>query len=166
MLGAWNFRQKPTGLFKVALKLPVTLFRARLGFFFGHRLLLITHVGRTSQKVRHTAVEVVERDADTGEYIVCSGLGAGSDWYRNLRANPAIRVQVGNRRWPPTVRFLDAAEAELRFRRYEDAHPKLAKRLLATMGLEYDGTDAGRLALVGQTPMLAFSPPQARPTPG
>ncbi|WP_255563098.1 hypothetical protein [Homoserinimonas sp. OAct 916] len=35
VLGTWNFHQKPTGLFKVVLKLPVYLFRARLGFLFG-----------------------------------------------------------------------------------------------------------------------------------
>ncbi|MEO9094540.1 MAG: nitroreductase family deazaflavin-dependent oxidoreductase [Microbacteriaceae bacterium] len=162
-LGAWNFRQKPTGLFKAALKFPVYLFRARLGFLFGQRLLMITHVGRKSKRIRQTVVEVVEHDANTGEYIVCSGVRGGSDWYRNLRANPAVPVQVGNRRWRPTARFLHPMEAERRFARYEQAHPAVAKRLLAKMGLEYDGTDEGRLEMMERMPMLAFSSPPGRP---
>lgn len=141
------------------LKLPTYLYRARLGFLFGQRFLLITHIGRKSHRVYRTTVEVVERDATIGEYIVCSGLGAASDWYRNLRANPAPQVQVGNKCWRPAVRFLDPGEAEPRFRRYEHAHPALAKRLLASMALSYDGTDDGRRAMMDQLPMVAFSPP-------
>ncbi|WP_232819174.1 nitroreductase/quinone reductase family protein [Homoserinimonas sp. OAct 916] len=106
-----------------------------------------------------TVVEVVEHDVGTGEYIVCSGVRGGSDWYRNLRANPAPQVQVRNMRWRPTSRFIDLDEAEPRFRRYERAHPALAKRLLVKMGLEYNGTDEGRRDMVKRMPMIAFSAP-------
>jgi deazaflavin-dependent oxidoreductase (nitroreductase family) len=100
--------------------------------------------------------EVVEHDTVTDEYIVCAGLGRSSDWYRNLVARPALRVQVGNRSWEPRQRLLDVTEAADRFARYEHRHPRTAKRLLAWMGRSYDGSDAGRLAMMDEMPMVAF----------
>ena len=103
-----------------------------------------------------TPVEVVEHDTVTDEYIVCAGLGRSSDWYRNLVARPALRVQVGNRSWEPRQRLLDVTEAADRFARYEHRHPRTAKRLLAWMERSYDGSDAGRLAMMDEMPMVAF----------
>lgn len=45
-LGQWNMRQKPSGVFKSVLRLPVWLYRWHLGFLLGARSLLITHLGR------------------------------------------------------------------------------------------------------------------------
>lgn len=156
-LGSWNFTTKPTGLWRLVLKAPGRLFQWRLGFVFGDRFVLITHVGRSSGRTYHTVVEVVVHDRDTHEYVVCSGTGPGADWYRNLVANPAPAVQVGNRTWAPTQRLLDRAEAADRFRAYEAAHPKAARRLLASMGNHYDGTDEGRVEMMADMPMVAFS---------
>ena len=151
----FSFRQKPAGLFKVLLHLPVHLFSLHLGFLMGDRFLMITHLGRKSGRTYQTPVEVVER-AD-GEYVVCSGTGPGADWYRNIVATPAVEVQVRNRSWRPEQRLLDSAEAASWFKRYEEVHPKTAARLLASMGNSYDGTDAGRLEMMADMPMVAFS---------
>lgn len=153
----FSFRQKPTGLFKRLLHLPTHLFGLRLGFLFGERFLMLTHVGRASGRTYRTVVEIVEHDRSTHEYIVCSGLGPGADWYRNIRANPPLEVQVRNRRWRPEVRFLQPEEAASTLRDYEVRHPKALKRLLGSMGRSYDGTEAGRLELVKEIPMVAFS---------
>ncbi len=154
---SWSMRQRPTGVFRALLRAPVWLYRARLGFLLGHRFLLITHVGRVSGQRHQTVVEVVRRLDDTGEWVVCSGTGPRADWYRNLQATPAVEIQVGNRAWPPRQRFLDAQEAAATFHAYERAHPGTARRLLATMGNAYDGTDAGRVAMMADMPMVAFS---------
>jgi deazaflavin-dependent oxidoreductase (nitroreductase family) len=154
---SWSFRQRPSGIFKHVLRLPVTLFRWRLGFLFGDRLILITHRGRRTGRALQTVVEVVEHDGVSGEYVVCSGTGPEADWYRNLRSASAIAVQVGNRTWIPVQSFLDGDEAAARFARYEQAHPRTARRLLESMGNAYDGTDAGRVAMMARMPMVAFS---------
>jgi deazaflavin-dependent oxidoreductase (nitroreductase family) len=161
----WSFRQKPTGGFKHLLRVPVHLYRWRLGFVFGDHLLLVTHRGRRSGSVFQTAVEVVEHDRDTREYFVCSGTGPSADWYRNLHASPALAVQVRNRRWVPSHRFLDAGEAADRFASYEAAHPRVARILLDSMGNSYDGTEAGRIAMMADMPMVAFTDFGPRPEP-
>lgn len=157
MLKNWNFRQKPTGVWKWVLRLPIYLFRAHLGFVMGERILLLTHQGRVSGQVHRTPVEVVMHDATTREYIVCSGTGPRADWYRNIAVAPVIEVQVRNRQWRPTQRMLSQREAAERFAAYEAAHPTTARRLLESMGNSYDGTDDGRLAMMAAMPMVAFS---------
>ena len=154
---SFSFRRRPRGLFKRILGLPVLLYRYRLGFLLGDRFLLITHVGRRTGELHHTPVEVVVHDADTREYIVCSGTGPRADWYRNLQAKPVRRVQVGNRRWVPDQRMLDDDEAAARFAEYELAHPRAAEKLLESMGNSYDGTAAGRVVMMADMPMVAFS---------
>lgn len=153
----WNFRQKPTGVWKRLLRLPVYLYRARLGFLMGQRVLLLTHRGRVSGRDYQTPMEVVDHDHETGEYIVCSGTGPDADWYRNIAVRPTEQVQVRNQRWRPRQRLLDQQEAAHRFARYERHHPRIAKRLLRSMGNRYDGTDAGRFVMVAKMPMVAFS---------
>ena len=50
------------------VRAPIWLFRVRLGFLFGHRLLMLEHVGRKSGLARYVALEVVARVGD--EYTV------------------------------------------------------------------------------------------------
>lgn len=135
------------------------LFRARLGFLLGDRFLLIGHLGRGSGRRYDTPLEVVLHDRSTGEYIVCSGTGPRADWYRNLQTSPAVEAQVGNRRWVPRQRFLSSGEAAAVFAGYERNHPATARWLLASTGNSYDGTDAGRIAMMAELPMIAIGEP-------
>jgi len=155
--GSWNMKEKPTGLWRHVLRIPIHLYHWRLGFLMGGRFILIDHVGRKSGKLYQTPVEVVRHDTVSGEYIVCSGTGPNADWYRNLTAKPADAVQVRNERWQPTQRMLTQQEASDYFEGYENEHPKAAKRLLKSMGKDYDGTDEGRFAMAAEMPMIAFS---------
>ncbi len=41
---------------------------------------------------------------------------------------------------------------------YERAHPKTAAKLYSVMGVSYDGTDEGRVEMMANIPMVAFSP--------
>lgn len=160
----WNMKQKPTGAWRSILRAPIHLYRWRLGFLFGERLLMVTHRGRVTGAIHRTVVEVVEHDPEMSEYIVCSGTGPAADWYLNLVASPATEIQVRNRRWTPDQRLLDDDEAARRFAGYERRHPKAARRLLQTMGNSYDGTDSGRLEMMAEMPMIAFSDDDRRAT--
>lgn len=148
----FNFRQKPTGLFKRFLHAPVWLFRARLGFVFGKRIVMLEHKGRRSGKIRQTPLEVVHRNGDA--YMLCSGTGPNADWYRNIKANPAVALWVGSRRHEVEQRFLDDSEAATTFAGYEQAHPKAAHRLTDLMGVSHDGTHESRMAMVAKIPMV------------
>jgi hypothetical protein len=92
-------------------------------------------------------------------------MGIFSDWYRNLTASPAKKIQVRNHRWTPVQRLLDPEEAATRFAGYEREHAETARRLLQTMGNSYDGTDSGRLEMMAAMPMVALTETDPRTGP-
>ena len=63
--------QPPAGLTRFLFRIPIHLYRLRLGWLFGSRLLLLNHIGRVSGKPRQTILEVAEHDGDS--YVVASG---------------------------------------------------------------------------------------------
>lgn len=150
-----DLSHKPSGWLRWALKAPSYLYRARLGFLFGKRFLMIEHRGRTSGTLYQTVIEVAGRIGD--EWVCTSGTGPKADWYRNVRANGVDAVWIGSRRHEATVRFLDAAEASTVMADYERAHPKTAANLYEAMGVSYDGTDDDRVRMMAEIPMVAFT---------
>lgn len=151
-MGKYDFKQRPAGLFKSVLHAPVWIFRARLGFLLGKRIVMLEHQGRRSGKLRRTPLEIVNRDGD--RFVLSSGTGPNADWYRNLKANPALALWVGYRRHEVGQRFLDPSEAATTFAQYEQAHPKAAARLTNLMGVSHDGTHGGRMKMVAGIPMV------------
>lgn len=152
----FNFKQKPTGVFKWFLHAPTWLFRAHIGFVMGKRFMMIEHTGRTSGNLYRTVLEVAGRYPERDEWIVTSGTGANADWYRNIVAGGLDAVWIGSTRYTAAPRFLDAPEAALVMLGYEQAHPKAAAKLMDSMGVSYDGSQEGRIAMMEQIPMVSF----------
>jgi hypothetical protein len=50
---------KPAGALKLALRLPIYLYRLNLGWLLGHRFLLFAHLRRKSGLLRDTVLEVI-----------------------------------------------------------------------------------------------------------
>jgi deazaflavin-dependent oxidoreductase (nitroreductase family) len=132
------------------------LYRAGLGFLFGHRLLMLEHLGRKSGLPRYVILEVVDRTGDS--YTVAAGFGERSEWLRNLEAHPQAYISVGtSRRVPVLARRLTADEAADALRNYAATHPRawagLAPVFEQTLGepIKESGTTLPlvRLALTG-----------------
>lgn len=120
----------------------------------------------TGTKSAETGTESAEDDPPTSAptsrgrtWIVCSGTGPDADWYRNLQSTPAPEIQVGSHSFTPIQTFLSPQQAAVVFHAYERAHPRTAAQLLESMGNAYDGTDAGRVAMMADMPMVAFTDP-------
>jgi deazaflavin-dependent oxidoreductase (nitroreductase family) len=150
----------PRGLSRLLLRAPVLLYRARLGRLLGRRFVYVAHRGRRSGKRREVVLEVVRYDPDLPEVFVVSGWGARSDWYRNLRAHPALEVRIGARRIvAPRQRFLDPEETVRLMLDYRRAHPRAWRRLASLLGLPSDPSQAR--ADARDFPAVAFSPGEA-----
>jgi deazaflavin-dependent oxidoreductase (nitroreductase family) len=110
---------------RVLVRAPIWLYRARLGFVFGSRTLMLEHVGRKSGAKRHVVLEVVGHPApDT--YVVASGFGERAHWFRNLMAHPRARVSVaGHGPRAVVARRLPAAEADAVLADYVNQHPRV-----------------------------------------
>ena len=92
------------------VRAPIWLYRARLGFVFGSRLLMLEHTGRKTGIRRYVILEAVGHP-DPAAYIVAAGFGSRAQWLQNVRACPRVRVYAGGRRpVPATARPLDSQE--------------------------------------------------------
>ena len=105
--------------------------------------LLLTTRGRRSGTARRTPL-IYGQDGD--RYVVVASKG-GSDehpaWYRNLLADPEVRVQVGADRFPARARV---------------ATPEERTRLWPTMARIWPGYDAYQAKTHREIPVVVLEP--------
>ena len=135
------------------VRAPVWLYRARLGFMFGSRLLMLEHTGRKSGIRRYVVLEAVDHPGPH-TYIVAAGFGDRAQWLRNVRASPRVRVYTGYHRPVPAIaRPLTSEETAAALTAYARRHPRAWAALKpvfeATLGarIDSDGTSLPMIAL-------------------
>lgn len=149
----------PTGLSRFLFRLPIHVYRLNLGWLFGRRLLLLNHTGRVSGQPRQAALEVVDHDATDGSYVVASGWGTGSAWYRNILDRPEVTIEVGTRTVPVRAVPLSADQGAEIFARFASRHRFEARYFLPRMlGLAVDGSEADYHAVGRHLPFVRFVP--------
>lgn len=154
-------QKKPPRLLRWFLKIPVLLYRLRLGWILGHRFLLLTHRGRKTGRVRKTVLEVILYNPATSESVVVSGWGKTADWLRNIEARPAISVRTGRDRYRPQHRLINASEAEAVAIAFEKQHPfevRLVPPVMQALGWSVCGERPTWRALMSEIPLVAFRP--------
>lgn len=154
--------KQPTGLARLAFRAPIWLYRLGLGWLLGNRFLELTHIGRKSGQTKHTVLEVVRFDRETGIYFVAVGFGKHSDWYQNILANPHVEVHSGGRHVKAIADPLSPQEAGEELVKYSHNHSLAFRELVQFMGFKVDGTDADTYALGQYIPMFALKPAAIR----
>ena len=74
------------------------------------RYMVITHMGRKSGIKRRTPVNYALVD---DEIYCTAGFGSGSDWYRNIIANPQVEVWLPDGWWAGSAEEVTHPEARL-----------------------------------------------------
>ena len=149
--------QPPTGLSRLVFRVPIYVYRLGMGWLFGDRLMLLSHIGRVSGKQRQTVLEVVTHDPADDSFVVASGWGPTAAWYRNVLHTPEASIQVGRRTIPVTAVPLPENEGADIFAKYAAQHRIAAKHLLPRlMGFAVDGSDADFRAVGGRMPFVRF----------
>ncbi|BBZ52969.1 nitroreductase family deazaflavin-dependent oxidoreductase [Mycobacterium heidelbergense] len=139
-MGARLLRSRPL------MRAPTWIYKSRAGALFGSRILMLEHVGRKSGAPRYAVLEVVDHPTPDA-YVVASGFGRKAQWFRNIRANPRVRVYVGSRApRPATARVLDRQEVDRTLASYRGRHPRAWERfrpvLEETLGERITDTDS------------------------
>lgn len=147
----------PTGFLRLLWRLPIRLFQAHLGFLVSKRIMLLTHIGRTSGQPRQAALEVVEHRND-GSIVAASGFGGAADWYKNVRKTPEVTVQVGSRYHRARAVTLSTEEGGDLMVRYAMKRPRSAKQLSRLMGFEVDGSADDYREVGRAIPFVRFTP--------
>jgi deazaflavin-dependent oxidoreductase (nitroreductase family) len=151
-------QRPPRGVRRWLLRLPVWLYRAKLGWLLGERFLLLTHIGRKSGRPRETVLEVLHHDTATNTYFIASGWGEKSDWIRNLQKAPIVSVNVGKRHFLAMAKRLSIEQARgtlLASARYHPwVFPILAKLMV---GRRLKQTEEHCLYLAQSVPVFALT---------
>ena len=82
------------------------------GMFEGAPLLILHHTGAKSGTVRQ--IPLMYQSLDNGYAIFASKDGADTnpDWYHNLKANPAVKIEVGTDTVDVTARVAGTDERD------------------------------------------------------
>ena len=157
-VAAWGARLMQV---RWVVRAPVWLYRARLGFVFGSRLLMLEHTGRKTGIRRYVVLEAIDHPAP-GTYIVAAGFGDRAQWLRNVWASPHVRVYTGSRRpVPATARPLTTGQAAAALTAYARRHP----RAWAALRPVFEATLGARIDSDGTSlPMIALDLAESRPS--
>lgn len=113
-------------LFRVGNSGHVKWYQAMGGRFAGKNLLLLTTTGRRSGQTRVVPLRWIE---DGDNLLVVGSVGGAPQhpgWYYNLRANPAVRVQVGSKVENRTARIAAGKERDRLWQMFVDADKRFA----------------------------------------
>ena len=138
-------------------RLPLFLYRLRLGWLLGKRFMQLTHLGRRSGKVRRTVLAVLRFYVKTKEIMAISAWSA-SDWYLNIQASPALQVETGFTRYVPVQRALFPEEIAALFMDYRRKHPLFSRVVCQIPGWRWDSSYKEFLELARTLRGVAFRP--------
>ena len=128
------------------VRAPIWIYQARAGLLFGSRMLMLEHVGRKSGAPRFAVLEVVDHPSPDS-YVVASGFCRNAQWFRNIQANPRVRVYAGSHApKPATASVIEQQENDRILAAYGDRHARTWQHfkpvLEQTLGAEITDTDA------------------------
>jgi len=128
-----GLRRRPGRLALAVFRLPLVLYRHGWGWLLGRTFMLLVHAGRRTGQAHPMTAMVMRYDPTSREVVIFSGWGPESDWVRNIRARPALRVEIGRESYTPRHRFLSEDESVAVASDFLRRHPYrvlLARRIL------------------------------------
>ena len=125
--------------FKWLFKMPILQYQLGMGWMIGKYVLLLTTTGRKSGKPRHTPLEY-EYDREKDRYRIAAGWGGNTDWYKNLKANPRVTVQVGRRKFTTVAEIASDEEVAQFMMGVSKRHPRMDQTWNRWSDKPVDGT--------------------------
>ena len=153
-----GLRRQPGRLALAAMRVPRPLYHRGWGWMLDHTFLLIAHQGRKTGKRRETVAMALAYDPDTREAVVFSAWGPNTEWIRNLRAHPALQIQIGRESYVPEQRFLSEDESVAVVRQFQRRHPWRVRLFAGILGWGDLSSEAAVRALVRTRPFVSFRP--------
>jgi deazaflavin-dependent oxidoreductase (nitroreductase family) len=156
-----GLRRQPGRLALAAMRMPRPLYHRGWGWMLDHTFLLIAHEGRKTGKRRETVAMALAYDPDTREAVVCSAWGPNTEWIRNLRANPALQIQIGRDSYVPEQRFLSEDESVAVAAEFRHQHPWRMRLFAAILGWGDLSSEGAVREFVRTRPFVSFQPTRA-----
>jgi deazaflavin-dependent oxidoreductase (nitroreductase family) len=159
-----SFRRRRAAVWlRALLRVPRFLYGGPLAEIMrGRCVLLLTTRGRRSGLPRTTAVSFMPVD---NHYVVFSGWGVGSNWYRNVLVNPQVTIKVGRGVMRATARVVEdpsrrvALMRQMQTRSAGCGPPKPIRPLLKLTGVfDYQGEIDTAAAAGATLPVVEIVP--------
>ena len=117
---------------------PQLIYAIGLGPIYGRLVLMLTTTGRKSGKSRVTPLQYEEID---GDIYIGSARGTNADWWRNIVANPKVRIQVKSRKFEGRAELVTDLKRVADFLEYRiKQHPTMIKAIMRWEGLPKNHT--------------------------
>ena len=113
-------------VFKWIFKMPILQYKLGMSWMIGRYVLLLTTTGRKTGQLRQTPLEY-EYDRENDRYRIAAGWGGNTDWYRNIKANPNVVVQVGCRKFNAVAEVASDEEVAQYMMMVSSRHPRMDK---------------------------------------
>lgn len=126
--------------------------------------MLLVHAGRKTGKPYSTVAMVLSYNPQTRETVICSAWGKDTDWIRNIRARPALRVQVGRESYTPDQRFLTEEESLGVLVEFQRRHPHRSRLLASVLGWGDLRSGAAAREFVSTRPFVSLRPARLQPS--
>ena len=139
-------------------RLPLPLYQRGWGWLLGHTFLLVTHTGRKTGKRRETVAMALTYDPETHGAVVCSAWGQNTDWIHNIRAHPALQIQIGRESYMPEQRFLSEEESFAVAVEFRRQHPRRLRLVARILGWGDLSSDSAVRDFVRRHPFVSFRP--------
>jgi deazaflavin-dependent oxidoreductase (nitroreductase family) len=138
------------------------LYGSRLRRVIGGTMVLLTHVGRKTGKVRKTVLYAKNYDPTSREVMLVSAFGV-TDWFLNISKQPALLVEIGDVQYAPKQKILTANEIADLERCFRRKHPVVARAQAWLMGWPWKCSDAEFLAFAASLRGVVFWPKASKP---
>ena len=158
-------RRIPGRLALAVFRMPLKAYQRNVGPATSRTFMAFTHTGRRTGQPHEAVAMVLRYDQATGEAVICAGWGPETDWVRNLRANPAVKVQLGGETFAPQQRFLAEQEAFDVAAAFRLEHPHRLRLISRLLGWGDLRDDAALRKSVRTHPFVAFRPAEEAAAP-
>jgi hypothetical protein len=101
---------------------------------------------------------VLRYDPGVREAVICSAWGPDTDWIRNIRVHPAVRVQIGHDSFVPQQHFLAEEESLAVVAGFRHEHPGRVRLLSWILGCGDLSSDTAARKFVRTRPFVSFRP--------
>lgn len=157
MMKAETQIRSPGRLLLFFFRLPLVLYRVRLGNLMFFQMLLKT-VGRKTGRQHRVLVDILEHSKAEDVYYVNAAFGSRSHWYLNIEANPNVHGQVGGRKFVARATILPSREAADVLVRFVRRHRRYVRVMMRVIGVKTGFSEDEIHSLALQMPVIAIKP--------
>ena len=147
-------------LYRVLFKGPLLLKKLGLGCLIPRNILILTTHGRHTGRVRQTTMEF-SQGPSREVLLVMAGLAGNTDWYKNARADPRVRVWRAGREWPAIAEPVPDADVARLLEHIIEMDPLATRMFSRWSDVQIDGSKESYLVAARSFPSLYLRPVKA-----